>query len=56
MIWGDHDPVVAVADAKVTADLIPEARLEVLTAGHVPQLGNPGRVAELLEEFARSLA
>jgi pimeloyl-ACP methyl ester carboxylesterase len=56
MIWGDHDPVVSVADAKATAELIPDARLEVLPAGHVPQLGNPGRVAGLLEEFARSLA
>ena len=31
---------------------IPDARLEVLPAGHVPQLGNPDRVAELLEQFA----
>ena len=54
MIWGDHDPVVSVADAQAAADLIPDARLEVLPAGHVPQLGNPDRVAELLEEFARS--
>jgi pimeloyl-ACP methyl ester carboxylesterase len=55
MIWGDHDPVVSVADAQAAADLIPDARLEVLPAGHVPQLGNPDRVAKLLEEFARSL-
>ena len=53
---GDHDPVVSVADAKAAAELIPDARLEVVPAGHVPQLGNPDRVAELLEEFARSLA
>ena len=54
MIWGDHDPVVSVADAQAAAELIPDARLEVLPAGHVPQLGNPERVAELLEQFARS--
>lgn len=54
MIWGDHDPVVAVADARAAADLIPDARLEVLPAGHVPWLGNPERVAELLEDFIRS--
>ena len=41
MIWGDHDPVVSVADARAAAELIPDARLEVLPAGHVPQLGNP---------------
>ena len=30
---------------------IPHARLEALPAGHVPQLGNPDRVAALLEDF-----
>jgi pimeloyl-ACP methyl ester carboxylesterase len=54
MIWGDHDPVVSVAAARAAADLIPDSRLEVLPGGHVPQLGNPERVADLLEEFARS--
>jgi pimeloyl-ACP methyl ester carboxylesterase len=54
MIWGDHDPVVAVADAREVANLIPDAQLEVLPAGHVPQLGNPQRVAALLQDFTRS--
>ena len=54
MIWGDHDPVVPLADARAAAELIPDARLEVLPAGHVPQLGNPERVARLIEEFALS--
>ena len=54
MIWGDRDPVVSVADARAAADLIPDARLEVLHAGHVPQLGNPERVAALMEAFTRS--
>ena len=52
MIWGDHDPVVPVADARAAAELIPDARLEVLPAGHVPQLGNPERVARLVVGFA----
>ncbi len=51
MIWGDHDPVVSVEHARAAATLIPKAQLEVLPAGHVPQLGNPDRVAELLERF-----
>lgn len=55
MIWGDHDSVVPVADARATADLISNARLEVLPAGHVPQLGNPARVAALMEEFTRTV-
>ncbi|HSK28071.1 MAG TPA: alpha/beta hydrolase [Jiangellales bacterium] len=55
MIWGDHDPVMSVGAARAAAGLIPDARLEVLPAGHVPQLGNPERVAALIEDFARSL-
>jgi pimeloyl-ACP methyl ester carboxylesterase len=51
MIWGDRDPVVSLADARSVAEDIPHARLEELPAGHVPQLGNPDRVAALLEEF-----
>jgi pimeloyl-ACP methyl ester carboxylesterase len=55
MIWGDRDPVVSIAEAQAAAELIPDARLEVLPAGHVPQLGYPDRVKELLETFARSV-
>lgn len=51
MIWGDHDPVASVEAARAAAEVIPDARLEVLPAGHVPQLGNPGRVADLIAEF-----
>jgi pimeloyl-ACP methyl ester carboxylesterase len=52
MIWGDRDPVVPVERARDCAAMIPDARLEVLPAGHVPQLGHPERVAALLERFA----
>ena len=52
MIWGDRDPVVPLAQARAAAAEIPHARLEVLPAGHVPQLGNPDRVGALLDEFA----
>jgi pimeloyl-ACP methyl ester carboxylesterase len=54
LVWGDHDPVGAVKVAHATARLIPEAQLEVLPAGHVPWLGNPDRVSELLSSFVRS--
>jgi pimeloyl-ACP methyl ester carboxylesterase len=50
-IWGDHDPVGSVEVARAAAQLIPNARLEVLPAGHVPQLGHPQRVAALLSNF-----
>ena len=55
MIWGDRDPVVSVENARVAAAEIPDARLEVLPGGHVPQLGNPERVTALLEEFAAAV-
>jgi pimeloyl-ACP methyl ester carboxylesterase len=51
MIWGDRDPVVPVAHARTLAAEIPRAHLEVLPAGHVPQLGHPDRVAALVEDF-----
>jgi pimeloyl-ACP methyl ester carboxylesterase len=40
--------------AHATASLIREAQLEVVPAGHVPWLGNPDRVSELLSAFVRS--
>jgi pimeloyl-ACP methyl ester carboxylesterase len=52
MIWGDRDPVVPLAQARAAAAEIPHARLEVLSAGHVPQLGHPDQVAASLEHFA----
>ena len=55
MIWGDRDPVVPLEHARSVAAEIPDARLEVLPAGHVPQLGHPDRVAALLEEFVLAL-
>ena len=54
MIWGDHDPLVPASQARIVAEMMPNARLEVLPAGHVPQLGNPERVARLVAEFART--
>lgn len=54
VVWGDHDPVGTVEVAQATASLIPEAQLEVLPAGHVPYLGHPERVSELVSEFVRS--
>jgi len=53
LIWGDRDPVATVEVARATAELIPQAQLEVLPAGHVPYLGNPERTAELLSTFVR---
>jgi pimeloyl-ACP methyl ester carboxylesterase len=54
VIWGDHDPLGTVNVAQETATLIPEAQLEVLPAGHVPYLGHPKRVSQLVSRFVRS--
>ena len=53
LVWGDHDPVGSVRVAEATRDLIPDARLEVLPAGHGPWLGNLERTAELVSTFVR---
>jgi pimeloyl-ACP methyl ester carboxylesterase len=54
LIWGDHDPVGTVEAARATATLVAPARLAILPAGHVPYLGHPRRVAELLTAFVSS--
>jgi pimeloyl-ACP methyl ester carboxylesterase len=51
LVWGDHEPVGSVKVAAAIRDLIPNARLEVLPAGHAPWLGNPRRTAELVSGF-----
>ena len=56
LIWGDNDPVGAVKAAQTAAGLIPEAQLQTLPGGHVPYLGNPERVSELLSGFVRSVS
>lgn len=54
MIWGDHDPIGGNQAAQAIAKLIPKAQLEMLPAGHVPYLGHPERVSDLLSTFVRS--
>jgi pimeloyl-ACP methyl ester carboxylesterase len=54
LIWGDRDPVGAAEVAREAARLMPRAQLELLPAGHVPYLGHPQWVAELLTAFVRS--
>ena len=54
LIWGDHDPLGSVDAAQAAARLIPNAQLEVLSAGHVPQFGHPDRVAALVSRFLSS--
>jgi pimeloyl-ACP methyl ester carboxylesterase len=53
LVWGEHDPVGGAKVARAIAELIPDARLELLPAGHGPWLGHPDRTAELIARFAR---
>lgn len=56
VVWGSHDPVGAPEIATQTANSIPDARLEMLDAGHLPWLGRPHQVGELTDPFWRRTA
>jgi pimeloyl-ACP methyl ester carboxylesterase len=53
MIWGDSDPLGGAEVARAAAAMFPDARLEVLAAGHGPWLGHPDRVARSVSDFVR---
>lgn len=54
LIWGDHDPVGAVDVAHAVANLITDAQLDVVAAGHAVWLGDPKRISGILCAFVRS--
>ncbi len=57
VLHGERDPAVPVANARILADAIPGARLEVLAgAGHIVFWQQPERCAELVAEFALGAA
>jgi len=53
VIWGEDEPVGDVSVAREVTNLIPDARLEVLPAGHGPWLGHPDRTATLVADFVK---
>jgi pimeloyl-ACP methyl ester carboxylesterase len=53
LIWGENDPLGGADVARMTAATIPNALLEVLSAGHAPWLGHPDRVATMVSDFVR---
>ena len=53
IVWGMNDPLGGADIAKAVVAVIPDARLELLEAGHGPWFGHPDKVAKLIGEFAR---
>jgi pimeloyl-ACP methyl ester carboxylesterase len=52
IVWGERDRVIPVRDANRFAELISNARVEILPdTGHVPMLERPERFNALLEQF-----
>jgi pimeloyl-ACP methyl ester carboxylesterase len=53
VLWGERDPVGSIPVARAVAELILDARLEVLPTGHGPWLGQPTRTAATVADFVR---
>jgi pimeloyl-ACP methyl ester carboxylesterase len=53
VIWGEREPLGGVEVACDIVGSMPDARLELLDAGHGPWLGHAPRIAELVSGFVR---
>ena len=53
VVWGAADHIADLAVGETYAELIPGARLEVISdAGHLPQIETPSRLTEVVGSFA----
>lgn len=50
-IWGDSDFLGEPDDVRESIELMPDARLEVVDAGHIPWLGHPEKCAQFVQEM-----
>jgi pimeloyl-ACP methyl ester carboxylesterase len=50
-IWGDNDPFGGVDVGRKAVRAMPDARLQVIAAGHVPYLDDPEGCARLIQGF-----
>ncbi|CAK9015595.1 unnamed protein product [Durusdinium trenchii] len=56
LIRGGQDGIVSASDVEALAVAMPLAQMKtVANAGHVPMLEEPGKVAELIDEFIKSI-
>lgn len=52
VLWGGHDRMVPSVHGRNAVELLPDGRLEIFPdCGHVPQIDNPARFAEVLGSF-----
>jgi pimeloyl-ACP methyl ester carboxylesterase len=51
VIWGERDPIIPVEHGRAAHAAMPGSRLELLDAGHFPQLEHPYEFARLLKQF-----
>jgi poly(3-hydroxyalkanoate) depolymerase len=51
VIAGDDDPIVPVANARIMARLIPDARLHVYRGGHIALITEASEFAPVVEDF-----
>ncbi|MFC7222743.1 alpha/beta fold hydrolase [Halalkalicoccus sp. GCM10025322] len=51
VIWGENDPLGGPDDVRDGVDMIPDARFESATSGHVPFFAHPERSARLIREM-----
>jgi pimeloyl-ACP methyl ester carboxylesterase len=51
MIWGDEDPYGDPDIGRRAAEVIPDARLEVMPGRHAPFLDDPARCAALIDDL-----
>lgn len=55
VLWGEHDQIIPLAHGQAYAAGIPNARLEIMpNSGHLPQIEQPERLAQLVAKFLSS--
>jgi pimeloyl-ACP methyl ester carboxylesterase len=55
LIWGTDDPIIPIEHGRAAQERIPESRLvEIPGAGHWPQLDDPDRFVDELNEFVET--
>lgn len=57
VVWGREDRVLEPSNAEKFRAALPAARVEVVAeCGHVPHLEQPGRLRDLVMDFAANVA